>query len=107
MTLIELPTPERSIDYLPLITHARVVHIDYEADREVDKKIGHVNVWLAKGFLIDDVFREAPWVPGININVSVKEMSSVDFLRIEEEVHSFLVASEKVAGKVAKEIVKL
>lgn len=100
MFLIKLANPEQPLEFMPPVTHARVVNVTYEADRAIESKPGYVEVWLAKGFIINGRFREAPGVPGINLTLPLDSDGAQHFglLEFESVVAKMLINLGKIEG---------
>jgi hypothetical protein len=89
-------------EFMPRCTHARVVNIQYEVERPAENKPGYIDVWLAKGFIVDDQFREAPGVPGINVRLEITPRFVEEFADAELDIISTLIDRGSVSGKVDK-----
>ena len=59
----EVPNP----DEYPTLTHARIVNIKTEVDRDEDSKDGWIEIWLAYGYMDTGIFYEARGIDGINV----------------------------------------
>lgn len=77
MYLIQLATPEQA-EFLPPITHIRLVNEKREVNRPIEGRLGHRDLWFAKGFIADGIFREAPGYEGINIHVNEIETEDIN-----------------------------
>lgn len=74
--LIRLANVEQYTDseIFPDITHARIVNVKFEVARPFNNKEGFVDVWIAKGYLKNGIFYEAPGYPGVNIVIENEEL---------------------------------
>lgn len=94
---IELTTPEQYEirgDLFPSITHARVANFSIEVPRPDDEKIGHVDIWLEKGYMNGVEFQLAPGYPGVE-------------LRIDEPELWYFVGSPIAAGAIGIELMRV
>ena len=66
--LIQLAVPEPSTvgPGLPAMTHAKLVHLEWELIRAQQQKPGWIDTWWAKGYLYEGQFYESAGEPGVH-----------------------------------------
>jgi len=98
--LIALNTPEQPVEFMPPVTHMKLVRVDYEVSRPNDTKEGYLNLWYAKGFFVNGVFREAPGVAGVNLLLGFN-----GFTLLEQDLLNMLIAISDCTAPMVEGIV--
>lgn len=88
--VIEFEEPQhypQNPEQFPRITHCRIVNVAIEISRPLQHVEGHVDFWLARGFVAEEprCFFEAPGLEGLHLVVADSELGAFQSMEFGDD----------------------